>query len=289
MLLRLPRRKLRRLLIMLLPFLLTLLLLTPLYIIYKPPNLLIRYFQHRWPDVLFHVPPPHHHDHANPDTNTNVNTNKPEKLIALTIDDAPSPHTLEILDLLSHHSAHATFFLIGSQIPSREETLHELLRAGHELANHAMRDEPSRSLSPPDLESQILTVQDSIRAAYSAVGAREPTPPGGGRYFRPGSGFFSQVMRDVVRKLGFRIVLGSVYPHDAQISWPWVNARHILSMVREGSIVVCHDRRDWTIPMLGVVLPELKRRGYKVVTVSELLEAGYGGGDAGEGGGEIRL
>ncbi|KAH8425421.1 chitin deacetylase CDA4 [Aspergillus melleus] len=280
---------------MLLPFLLTLLLLTPLYIIYKPPNLLIRYFQHRWPDVLFHVPPPHHHDHANPNPNTPTDTHsKPEKLIALTIDDAPSPYTLEIQDLLTRHSAHATFFLIGSQIPSREETLHSLLRAGHELANHAMRDEPSRALSPSDLESQILSVQDSIRAAYSAVGAREPSPPGGGRYFRPGSGFFSAVMRDVVRRLGFRIVLGSVYPHDAQVSWPWVNARHILSMVREGSIIVCHDRREWTVPMLGVVLPELRRRGYRVVTVSELLSAkgGIHSGDEigeGAGGGMIRL
>ncbi|PLB47236.1 putative polysaccharide deacetylase [Aspergillus steynii IBT 23096] len=265
MLLRLPRRKLRRLLIMLLPFLLTLLLLTPFYIIYKPPNLLIRYFQHRWPDVLFHLPPPPNH-HAS-------STEGRQKLIALTIDDAPSPHTLEILDLLSHHDAHATFFLIGSQIPSREESLHELLRAGHELANHAMRDEPSRALSPSDLEAQILSVQDSIRAAYSVVGLREPA----GKYFRPGSGFFSAAMRDVVRKLGFRIVLGSVYPHDAQIPWWWVNARHVLSMVREGSIIVCHDRREWTVPMLGVVLPELKRRGYRVVTVSELLNGVEGG------------
>lgn len=268
MLLRLPRRKLRRLLIMLLPFLLTLLLLTPLYIIYKPPNLLIRYFQHRWPDVLFHLPPPHHHKPASSDG---------QKLIALTIDDAPSPHTLEILDLLSHHDAHATFFLIGSQIPGREETLHELLRAGHELANHAMRDEPSRSLPAPELESQLLAVQDSMRAAHSVVGLRVPDA----KYFRPGSGFFSAAMRDVARRLGFRIVLGSVYPHDAQIPWPWVNARHVLSMVREGSIIVCHDRRAWTVPMLGVVLPELKRRGYRVVTVSELLNGVEGAGASG--------
>jgi peptidoglycan/xylan/chitin deacetylase (PgdA/CDA1 family) len=64
-----------------------------------------------------------------------------------------------------------------------------------------------------------------------------------------------------------------VYPHDPQIGYPSVNARHILSMVRPGSIIICHDRREWTAPMLRKVLPELKRRGYRVTTVSGLLKA----------------
>ncbi|KAE8378779.1 hypothetical protein BDV26DRAFT_183116 [Aspergillus bertholletiae] len=256
----LPRRKLKRLLIiMLLPFILTLALLTPFYMIYKPPSLLIRYFQHRWPDTLWHVPLPN-------------NSNK--KLIALTIDDAPSVHTAELRSVLADNSATATFFLIGAQIPGREAELHELVRQGHELGNHAMRDEPSRSLGDEELREQVRVVQDRIRAAYSAVGVREPRE----KWFRPGSGFFSERMRAVLAELGFRIVLGSVYPHDAQVKWWWVNARHILSMVRPGSIIICHDRREWTAPMLRVVLPELKRRGYEIVTASELVKAGVEAG-----------
>lgn len=91
-------------------------------------------------------------------------------------------------------------------------------------------------------------------------------------YFRPGSGFFSERMRALVRKLHYRLVLGSVYPHDPQIRWAWVNTRHVLSMVRPGAVIVCHDRRSWTVPMLKKVLPELKRRGYRVVTVTELVK-----------------
>ncbi|OGM39326.1 polysaccharide deacetylase (NodB) [Aspergillus bombycis] len=166
---------------MLLPFLLTLTLLTPFYLIYKPPSLLIRYFQHRWPDTLWHVPLP---------------SNK--KLIALTIDDAPSVHTPELRAVLADNAAAATFFLIGSQIPGREAELHELVRAGHELGNHAMRDEPSRSLSDGELREQVRVVQDRIRAAYSAVGRREPRE----RWFRPGSGFFSERMRGVLGSWG---------------------------------------------------------------------------------------
>ncbi|RHZ46722.1 chitin deacetylase CDA4 [Aspergillus thermomutatus] len=244
------RRKLKRLFVMLLPILLTALLFTPFYLIYKPPSLLIRYLQHRYPDVLFHVPLPPH-----------------KKLVALTIDDAPSQYTPEIAAELRAHGASATFFLIGAQIDGREGVLGELVRAGHELGNHAMRDEPSRALGDDVLSAQIAQVQARISDVYAGVGVEGP----GVRWFRPGSGFFSERMRRLVRALGLRIALGSVYPHDPQIPYARVNAAHVLSMVRPGSVIICHDRRSWTVPMLRRVLPELRRRGYRVVALSELV------------------
>lgn len=222
-------------------------LITPLYLIYKPPPLLIRYLQHRWPDVLFHV-------------------STSSKLIALTIDDGPSEYTAEIMQILTANAAAATFFIIGSQVAGREHILQDLVRAGNELANHAMHDEPSRSLSEAVLVEQIRAVEGMLHEAYAAVD-RAPPP----KYFRPGSGVFSARMREVLGVLGYRLVLGSVYPHDPQIPFWRVNARHILSMLRPGGIIVCHDRRSWTVPMLRKVIPEIRRRGYRIVTVTELL------------------
>ena len=241
------------------------LVLAPFYVVYRPPAVLIRFFARRWPDVLWEVPlppPP-----AASETGTGDN-----KLVALTIDDAPSSHTRGILEALAESDARATFFVIGGQVSGREEALAEVVRAGHELGNHGMHDEPARGLAGEELRDQIETVQGMIRAAYEAGGRPVPT----GRYFRPGSGFFSQRMREVVAGMGYRLVLGGVYPHDAQIGYWWLNARHILSMVRPGAIIICHDRRSWTVPMLRKALPELKRKGYRVVTVTELLEAAKG-------------
>jgi peptidoglycan/xylan/chitin deacetylase (PgdA/CDA1 family) len=226
----------------------------PFYIIYKPPNLLIRWFQHRWPDVLWHVP------------SSSLATG--DKVLALTIDDAPSEFTREILQVLQENEAKATFFVIGGQVRGREDALKEVVEAGMELGNHAMHDEPSRSLLPATLTAEIQEVEGYINATYDSAGL--PHPP---RYFRPGSGFFSSKMRLQVGELGYGMVLGSVYPHDPQIPYPGVNARHILSMVRPGSVIICHDRRGWTVPMLRRVLPELKRRGYRIESVSGLLEA----------------
>lgn len=223
---------------------------TPFYVIYKPPNFLIRYFQRRWPDVLFRV-------------------SASSKVIALTIDDGPSEYTEEIMQLLKANGAAATFFIIGSQVSGREETLKHLVLNGNELGNHAMYDEPSRSLSDSSLLSQIQTVDEMIHKAYTAASVQAPP-----KYFRPGSGFFSERMRKLVLSLEYQLVLGGIYPHDPQIPYWSLNTRHILSMLRPGGIIICHDRRSWTIPMLKKVLPEMRRRGYRVVTVTELLKEG---------------
>ncbi|EOA92159.1 hypothetical protein ACJQWK_03878 [Exserohilum turcicum] len=230
----------------------------PFYVIYKPPNLLICYFQRRWPDVLWHVPA----------SALRRNGKETEKVVALTIDDAPSTYTTEILKVLGENEAQATFFVIGGQVGGRETILQDTAKAGMELGNHAMHDEPSRSLTPSTLDDEIRQVQGYINRNYDAVDL--PHPP---RYFRPGSGFFSTRMRRQITEMGYQMVLGSVYPHDPQIAYPSLNARHVLSMVRPGSIIICHDRRQWTVPMLRKVLPELKKRGYRVTTVSGLLDA----------------
>jgi len=223
-------------------------LLTPFYVIYKPPNLLIRYFQNRWPDVIWHVP-------------------TSSKLIALTIDDGPSEYTDEIMQILKANGATATFFVLGSQVAGREQTLQNLVYNGNELGNHAMNDEPSKTLSDAVLASQIESVRQKLHDAYVAVDVEGPP-----NYFRPGSGFFTERMRKNLRKLGYKLVLGSIYPHDPQIPHWRVNARHILSMLRPGGIIICHDRRSWTIPMLRKILPDMRRRGYRIVTITALLE-----------------
>ena len=184
-LLRLPttlRRRARRSRLALMLLLLTILitLLAPLYIIYRPSQLLIRYFAHRWPDVLWYV-----------DLPVDPITGKQPKVIALTIDDAPSTYTREILDLLSAEGASATFFVIGSQAEEAggAEMLKEVVVRGNELGNHAMHDEPSRRLSSEELIEQIRRVDGIIERAYAdantnldTAGSDDSRP----KYFRPG-------------------------------------------------------------------------------------------------------
>lgn len=219
------------------------------YCVYKPPRYVINYFRSKYPDVLF-------------EETTH------EKIVALSLDDAPSQYTDEIREVIEENGAHATFFVIGEQVAGREKMLENLVRTGHELGNHAMHDEPSRHLSNEQLEKEVHEVKAMLVSAYEANNKILPN-----NYFRPGSGIFNYRMRDLLGNRGFRITLGSIYPHDPQIPYPERNAKHILSMIHPGAIIICHDRRSWTAPMLRIVLPELTKMGYEVVTITDLVKS----------------
>lgn len=226
-----------------------LLVLLPAYIVYKPPKSVISYLQSRNPSVLFQI-------------------RTSRKIVALTIDDAPSPYTREILDILKDNGASATFFVIGNQVPGNEGILADIVRAGHELGNHAMHDEPSVSLESDVLAQEIQQVDALIDHAYQQAGR-----PRSSHYFRPGSGVFSKRILAIAEKAGYQTILGSIYPHDPFISRFKVNAWHIISSLRPGAVIICHDRRSWTVPMLKQALPKMKQKNFEVTTVSGLLDS----------------
>jgi peptidoglycan-N-acetylglucosamine deacetylase len=206
---------------------------------------------------------------AHPEVLFYVETERP--LIALTLDDGPDPElTPRILDLLAEHDAHATFFLIGERVPGNEKLLERMRAEGHELGNHLDRDEPSISLTAAQFESQLLHT-DSLLTRAGGEGS------GGGKWCRPGSGWFNERMVDQLAGQGYRLALGSVYPHDLLLKSPRLIAEFVLNRVRAGSVLILHDGDgdpDRTLRVLGRVLPELKARGFEIGTLTELTAPG---------------
>jgi len=187
-----------------------------------------------------------------------------EPVVALTIDDGPDPAaTPKILDVLEQHEAHATFFLVTSRIPGNEEIVGRIVEGDHELANHLTTDEPSIRLSPSDFERQLLEAHGAL-SRFADV-----------RWFRPGSGWYNAAMLSILHKHGYRCVVGSVYPFDPHLPSSWFATRYVLRHVRPGSIIILHDHRargERTAVALAEILPELNRRGFRVVTLSTLLD-----------------
>jgi peptidoglycan/xylan/chitin deacetylase (PgdA/CDA1 family) len=187
-----------------------------------------------------------------------------EPVVALTIDDGPDPSTTpRILDLLGEHDARATFFLISGRIPGSEDVVSRMVEEKHELANHLTTDEPSTLLSPAEFERQLLEAH-AVLSQFADV-----------RWFRPGSGWYNAEMLSTVHEHGYRCALGSVYPFDPQIASAWFSTRYVLGNVQPGSIIILHDhgaRGERTLTALATILPELDRRGFRVVTLSELMD-----------------
>ena len=182
--------------------------------------------------------------------------------VALTIDDGPDPVTTPaLLDVLARNGAHATFFIITSRVPGNEALLRRMVAEGHELGNHLLRDEPSIRLSPEEFERQLVQ-SDEVLSEFADIW-----------WFRPGSGRYDARMLETAQKHGYRCALGSVYPFDPHIRWSWFSRRFISSTVEEGSVVILHDwgsRGKRTIKTLTNLLPALRARGFRVVTLSEL-------------------
>ena len=183
-------------------------------------------------------------------------------IVALTIDDGPdSLTTPDLLRELRDHGAHATFFLISGNVAGNDSTVAGIIANGHEIGNHLTRDQPSIALSPGAFDSAIV----SAGRALSRFGPVRWARPGGGRY--------NQRMVATMRRRGYQCALGSVYPYDAEIPSSRLSGAFVLAHARPGAIIVLHDGGDRgrrTTVTLQRVLPELRRRGLRVVTLSEM-------------------
>ncbi len=191
------------------------------------------------PNVLYHV-----------DT--------PDSLVALTLDDGPSRATPRILDVLERHGAAATFFVLGEHAKRHPALTRRIVREGHELGNHLYRDRPTWRLSREE-------VRDAVHRTAAVL-----APYGGTHWIRPGSGWVDEDLVAVAAARGDRIALGSVYPFDTLLPFPGLLAGFVSRKVRPGSVIVLHDGPDRgrrTAEVLDRMLPELRARGYRVVTL----------------------
>jgi peptidoglycan/xylan/chitin deacetylase (PgdA/CDA1 family) len=188
-----------------------------------------------------------------------------QRLLALTFDDGPDSETTpRILAELRRHGARATFFLIAGRVPGREHVVRGIVKEGHEVGNHFTQDRPSIQLKPSDFKTDLLQ-------AHQALAAFAPL-----RWARPGSGWYSREMIGVMKQNGYRCALASVYPFDATIPWVHWTADYVLRNARPGGIVALHDggaRGLRTARVLASAIPELQRRGYRLVSLSELMAA----------------
>lgn len=189
--------------------------------------------------------------------------NTARKVVALTIDDSPDPNTTpKILDVLRQNQAQATFFVISEQVRTNETIIRQIIEQGHELGNHLTTDKPSIKLSPEEFEADLLAAHNTL-TQFSIP-----------NWLRPASGLYNRTMIETSHKYKYKVALGSIFPFDTHIHSPWFASSHILLNTRPGSIIILHDngqRGERTVLTLERALPELSRRGYRVVTLSELF------------------
>ena len=198
-------------------------------------------------------------------------------MVALTFDDGPSKFTPRILDSLEANGGRATFFMVGNRVASYASTVKRMADLGCETDSHTWAHTYLTGMS----EGQILQSLNQTRDAIVAAGGSAP------KGVRPPGGKINDASKAALVKAGMPAIVWSIDTLD----WKTRNAQRtidtVLSQVRDGDIILMHDLYEQSAIAAETLIPELTRRGYQLVTVSEMAEL-RGGMAAGHSYGHFR-
>jgi peptidoglycan-N-acetylglucosamine deacetylase len=194
-----------------------------------------------------------------------------EKVVALTFDDGPSPYTAQVLDILARYQVKATFFLIGQNVERHPDLARRIVAEGHAVGNHTYSHPLWGAAETPVHDMQELNAAET--AIFRATGIAP-------NLFRPPHGWRSPWMVRIAHSLGYRVVTWNVAAGDWDRPQPQVIAEHVLSRLRPGAIVLLHDGLETqadpamqnTVAALPLIIEGLQARGYRLVTVPELIQ-----------------
>ena len=186
-------------------------------------------------------------------------------MIALTFDDGPHPrYTPMILDILKEYGIKATFFTVGENVTYYPDAVKRCIDEGHEIANHTYTHKDLSRDTFGDICRELLRTEDVLYENF------EVRP----KLFRPPGGLYTKEVIKASAELDYTLVLWNIDTKDWAHTPPSKIAEKVLTTIRPGDIILMHDyigKNTPTPEALRLMLPELIKKGYRFVTVSELL------------------
>ncbi len=185
------------------------------------------------------------------------------KRVALTYDDGPSTYTPAFLRELRRLGVPATFFVIGQQVSANAALVRSILRSGSMVANH--------SWSHPDMGAGGAAASTQLREANAAVRRATGFTP---CLFRPPYGSTGADLVSRANAQGMTSVLWSVDSLDWRTPGTGSIVSTVLRQASGGAIILSHDGggpRSQTLAAMPQIVRTLKARGYKFVTLTDLL------------------
>lgn len=194
------------------------------------------------------------------------------RIVALTFDDGPSEFTSGYLHVLEHMHVHATFFVIGNQVNQYPQLVRRALRDGDMVGSHTFTH-PDMTQIP--WREDVRQLQKTSMAIHQATGF---TPC----FWRAPYGSINAKLEALARSMGMISIQWDTDPQDFTV--PPVSS--IVNRVikgnpydpdkgaHRGSIVLMHDGGGWrghTLAALPQIIRRLRARGYRFVTVAQLL------------------
>lgn len=209
-------------------------------------------------------------------------TSPGRNVVAITLDDGV-PFDIRILELFEEKNIRCTTFLTGQAVKANRDIVKRLHEDGFEIANHTWDHPNLTKLSDSEIRSQLRRTQEEIS---DITGNQAP-------YMRPPGGSTNKRVEGIAADMGFKVVLwNKSFADTSTYATPQRLYDNVMTDLQPGDIILCHWGGKSTYEALQLILPEMERRGFTPVTVSELLKysseaagttAFEGGGGAGTG------
>jgi peptidoglycan/xylan/chitin deacetylase (PgdA/CDA1 family) len=183
--------------------------------------------------------------------------------VAITFDDGPhASNTPRLLDMLRVRNIKATFYVIGKNVEMYPGIVRRTVAEGHEIGNHSYTHTKLSGLSNDRVMSEMRKTEDAV---FNASGVRPRT-------MRPPYGALTQTQRQMVHQtFGYPTILWDVDPLDWKRPGSAVVTSRILNSTKNGSIILVHDLHGSSVDAMPETLDRLLKKGYRFVTVSQLL------------------
>jgi peptidoglycan-N-acetylglucosamine deacetylase len=179
------------------------------------------------------------------------------KRIALTFDDGPSRYTAAILRSLDRLNAKGTFFELGNETYGEDRVMRRIIERGHEIGNHSLAHAQYPSSTDMARTNQLIRAATGFSPCH----------------FRPPYGAYNSATIAAARRNGMSVALWNVDTQDyMNPGWGTIYSRAVRA--GRGSIVLMHDGggyRGQTAEAVPHIVRTLRRRGYKLVTVTKLM------------------
>jgi len=189
-----------------------------------------------------------------------------ERVVALTFDDGPDPrYTPRVLALLRMEKIHATFFQIGELVEKHPELARAVVTEGHVVGNHTYSHADIEFATSEEIQTEIVACEDAI----IRVTGQRPV------LFRPPKGRYNDRLFQVLQNRNYHLILWKLCVEHKAAPTPVDMACRIIANTRPGTIILAHDgrlNREKDMEALTIIIRGLKARGYRFVTIPELLE-----------------
>ncbi|MDN4492835.1 polysaccharide deacetylase family protein [Ureibacillus aquaedulcis] len=165
-----------------------------------------------------------------------------------------------ILEVLEQHETKATFFFDGSWVKKNPDVAKQIQAAGHEIGNHAY--------SHPDLQQRSLeeTKVELVKTNQVIEDTLNVKP----KWFAPPSGSFNETTVQVAEQLEMKTILWTVDTVDWKKPPASEMVNRVVSKVENGAMILMHPTQPVAEGM-ETMIKEIKGKGYKLGTVSELM------------------